>query len=189
MNKLLGLAVPLVLSTWLAVAGPASAVVVIAHHGQTGDWGYSPADDASSPAAKCGYSSRLADSYAHLRWVKVRGPLIAARDTTASRDHQTVSWQVKAQRQVNGGAWKTVASSAVHSGTAYDNTPASFSPIKLSVSGTATNQLWRALIVLKWYRNGGVEGWTKAGIEYYGVKWTVGTPDYVFTDACTGVSD
>lgn len=38
-------------------------------------------------------------------------------------------------------------------------------------------------------RNGSVDGLVKARIVYYGVKWTVGTPDYQFTGACTGAAD
>ncbi|MDL2336105.1 MAG: hypothetical protein QFC55_08755, partial [Chloroflexota bacterium] len=165
----------------LAVAGPAAAQEIIATHGQTGDWGYSPADDDSSPGAKCGYSAPMPDGWAHLRWIKVRGPIVVARDTTGGRDHQTVSWQVKIQRQATGGAWQTMASSSVHSATSYDDTGFHFTPVKVNVSGN-TDQLWRAVILLKWLRNGGVEGWTKARIEFYGVKWTVGAPDYFFTD-------
>ena len=172
----------------LAMAGPASAMVIIDSHGQTGDWGFLPSDDSSSPAGKCGYSDRLADTYAHLRWIKVRGPEVAARDITGGRDHQMVSWQVKIQRQAPGGAWKTIKSSPVHSATAYDDQSPDFSPIKVSVDGK-TYQLWRAVIIVKWWRNGSVEGWVKARIEFYSVKWTVGDPAYVFTDGCTGIAD
>ena len=33
------------------------------------------------------------------------------------------------------------------------------------------------------------EGWVKASITYYGVKWTVGSSDYVFQNSCAGSAD
>lgn len=172
----------------LGVAAPASAFQVISSSGPYGDFGWLPADDVTSPAAKCGYSGVLADNFAHLRWVKVRGPKAAARDVTAGRDQQTLSWQLTIQRQRNGGLWKTVKSSAPQFRTGWDDKSAAFDPMKVYVNGSA-DQLWRALVVIKWWRNGAVEAWVKVRVEFYGVKWTVGTPDYVFTDACTGVAD
>ncbi|MEP7361425.1 MAG: hypothetical protein ABI744_07590, partial [Chloroflexota bacterium] len=52
-----------------------------------------------------------------------------------------------------------------------------------------TSQLLRAVIYLKWLRNGSTEGWSKARMEFYGVKWTVGASDYVYQDACDGMAD
>ena len=185
-TRLTTIAALLSLMSLLVAAGPASAEIIDSH-GMTGDWGYLPADDESSPAGKCGYSDRLADSYAHLRWIKVRAPRVAARDITGGQDHQQVSWQVIVQRSSASG-WTTVKKSSAHSFTAYDDSSSAHSPIKVKFKAT-TDQSWRALILIKWLRNGSAEGWVKARIEFYGVKWTVGTPDYVFTDSCTGRAD
>jgi hypothetical protein len=53
----------------------------------------------------------------------------------------------------------------------------------------ADNQEFRAMAVLRWMRNGSVNGLLKANIYYYGVKWTVGDPSYQFEDTCWGVAD
>jgi hypothetical protein len=172
----------------LGFALPASAFEIIQTTGMTGDYGWLPADDETTPGAKCGYSEPLSDGFAHLRWIKVRAPKIAARDTSGGRDMQKAGWKVIVQRQIGDGAWTKVASSAFQMKTTYDDQSADYTAIKVFVSGQA-NQNFRALAVLRWMRNGTVEGSVKARMEYYSVKWTVGTPDYVFTDSCWGIAD
>jgi hypothetical protein len=81
-----------------------------------------------------------------------------------------------------------VAKSAAHSATSYDDTGYHFGPVKVNVNAT-THQLWRAVIYMKWIRGGSTEGWVKARIEFYGVKWTVGVPSYIYQDACDGMAD
>jgi len=44
-------------------------------------------------------------------------------------------------------------------------------------------------LYLRWMRGGSVEGTMKLVTEFYGVKWTVGSPDYVYTDWCDGRAD
>lgn len=53
----------------------------------------------------------------------------------------------------------------------------------------ASGQLFRTIGIINWLRNGISEAFVKLRLEYYGVRWTVGSPDYVFSDACTGVAD
>jgi hypothetical protein len=185
-HRLILLAVTLSTVAVLALAGPAAATTTT--HGKFGDFGYLPADSQSNPAGKCGYSEPLSDSYAHLRFIKVRPPEAIARNTTGGRDQQKVTFQVRIQRQGSGGDWSTIKTSAAQSRTAYDDQSANFDPIKVMVNGT-NSQLWRAQVILKWWRNGSVEGWGKFPLEWYGVKWTVGTPDYRFDGACTGIAD
>jgi hypothetical protein len=171
----------------LSAAGPASAQDTIASHGLTADWGYMPSDDAEHPAGRCGYSAAHDDGFAYLRWIKVRAPVVAARDVSPDDDQQKVSWQVIIQRST-ATAWKTIKRSTARVFTAYEFVPVTHDPIK--VYFTATNdQNWRALIRINWLRNGSVEGWVKASITYYGVKWTVGDPAFVFTNSCEGRAD
>src|SRR5215510_2442213 len=93
----------------LAMGGPVSAFQLLLLDGNYGDFGFLPGDSPDTPGARCGYTGRLADSYAHLAWIKVRPPQAIAVDSTPNRDHQTVGWQITIQRQVNGGKWKTWA--------------------------------------------------------------------------------
>jgi hypothetical protein len=186
-NRVATFAALLGLVALLGLAGPVSATEVIASHGKTGDWGYNPSDDSSHPVAKCGYSAPNGDGIAYLRWIKVQAPRVAARDITLGPDHQLVSWQAIIQRSSASG-WTTIKNSPVHQFTAYDNSSSAHSAVKVYVNGT-NDASWRAVIRINWLRNGSTEGWIKARIEYYGVKWTVGNPDYVFTDACGGQAD
>ncbi|HYI22241.1 MAG TPA: hypothetical protein VEX62_06355, partial [Candidatus Limnocylindrales bacterium] len=72
--------------------------------------------------------------------------------------------------------------------SAHETDPADFVDRKLYYSARA-GDLLRGTVEIKWLRSGSVEGKVKLRIEFYSVKWTVGAPDYVFEDACTGVSD
>jgi hypothetical protein len=186
-TRLAALAVFMSLVAVASIAAPVSAQEVIASQGKTGDWGYSPADDDSTPGAKCGYSAPHEDGFAYLRWIKVRGPVVVARDITGGADHQQVSWQVIVQRSSSSG-WKTIKKSSLHQFTADDGGTAAPGPIKVYVKAT-NDQDWRAVIKINWIRNGATEGWVKASMTYYGVKWTVGSPDFVYTNACDGRAD
>ena len=174
------------LSLAFALGGTASAHVVVDQYGLTGDWG--TYDSTSTPEGKCGYSAPDGTGTAYLRWMKVIAPIIIARDITPQRDHETARWQFKLQRSHNGGAWKNVASSAVQNKTTYDDTTSTLSPMKVYFNGHVGDR-FRAMVTASWVRNGAVEGWVKFRVEFYGVKWTVGVPDYVFTDACDGSQD
>jgi len=169
----------------VGLAAPAAAVKIVATYGSFGDYGFTPADAASTPAGKCGYSGVLADNYAHLRWIRVRPPSAVSQP---GRDQQRVSWQVVVQRERNTGGWKTVAKSGNQYRTAYSGVSADFDPIKVYYKGSLGQKL-RALAVIKWWRKGEVQAWVKMWIEYYGVKWTVGTPDFVYNDSCDGAAD
>ena len=171
----------------LVAAGPASATTIIASHGMTADWGYMPADETDTPAGKCGYSAAHNDGFAYLRWIKVRAPVVAARNVSANDDQQKVSWQVIVQRSIASG-WKTIKKSTTRTFTAYEFVPVNHDPIKVSFTATDDHN-WRALIKIRWLRHGSVEGWVKASITYYGVKWTVGDPGYVWSDSCGGKAD
>ena len=181
----------LVLGALLAItmSAPASAFLIASESGLRGDWGWSPADERESPGGRCGYSAEDSGGNAFLRWIRVRPPQIGARSTTAGQDSQKASWQVVVQRKIGDGLWRKVAESARQTRTTWDDHSAVYDPIKVYVNGQE-NQVFRALVFLRWLRNGSVEGSVKLVTEYYGVKWTVGTPDYVFDQGfCDGASD
>jgi hypothetical protein len=60
--------------------------------------------------------------------------------------------------------------------------------MKVPFTGNGKN-VYRAIAKLQWIRNGNVTGTVKLRMEFYSVKWTVGTPDFVFEDYCTGPAD
>ena len=81
-----------------------------------------------------------------------------------------------------------MASSTVQSKTVYDDTTSTFTPLKVYFNGHV-GDTFRAMVTASWVRNGSVEGWVKFRVEFYSVKWTVGIPGFVFTDACGGAQD
>lgn len=185
-TRTLSVALSLGLMAAMSLSGPAAAAQ-IASHGLTGDYG--TIDNSSQPGGKCGYSPANASGYAFLRWIKVNPPLVAARNLTGAREHQQVRFQFKIQRSNNGGPWKNVASSPVQTKTAYDDTSAPFTAMKAYYNGTSPTEDFRALLKISWLRNGSTEGWVKTTTENYSVKWTVGSPDFVFTEPCSGRAD
>ena len=191
MTRVATIAVLMSVTALLAMAGPAAAFQIVKQSGPHGDFGsqVSHSDSSSSPGARCGYSAADQNGNAFLRWIKVYHFLAGARDITSGRDSQQISFQAFVQRQVNGGAWKTVGKSAVQKATGYDDQSASFSDAKIYVHGTSGSQSFRALLTLKWWRNGAVEGSVKVRLQYYSVKWTVGDPNFVYTGSCLGESD
>ena len=72
--------------------------------------------------------------------------------------------------------------------TTTDAKSAKFTSLTVNVSGKA-GQLYRAIVTLTWLYQGNADGIAKARMEYYGVKWTVGSPDFVYHDACDGAAD
>jgi len=189
-SRLATLAAAISVIAVLAFAAPVSAWDPLKISGDYGDFGSQPEhqDAVEYPGAKCGYSAADGTGTAYLRWIKVYHFLAAARDLTPNRDSQMVSSQVAIQRQTSSG-WKTVAKSAIQKLTAYDDQSAKFTDPKVYVHGTSASQHFRAVLTLKWWRNGAVEGTVKARIEFYSVKWTVGSPTYVYSDACDGAAD
>lgn len=113
-------------------------------------------------------------------------PDVYARDTGAATQQQIVSVIYRLQRNTGSG-WKTVASST-QTKSASETDPADFVHRKLYYNARA-GELLRGTMEIKWLRAGTVEGKVKLRLEYYSVKWTVGTPDYIFEDACDGASD
>jgi hypothetical protein len=172
----------------LALGGTAAAYYVVAN-GSYG--GFDVTDTADDPGARCGYGDPDSHGVAVVKWVKIMNTTyVWATDPTPGRDHQKVTWRFQIQRQRGSGPWKTVASSDVLSKTAYDDTPASFAPMKLYwTSNKQYDEHVRGRVLLKWWRNGSVEGTVKLFIEYYSVKWTVGDPSYIYGDYCLGHAD
>lgn len=183
------LAIGLVLAALLAAVGaaPASAAVVLRESGLRGP--YVVADQIEEPrlpGARCGYGAENASGDAFFRWMKFRKPDVYARDTGEGAQQQRVRLTYRLQRNTATG-WKTVASLS-QTETAHETMPAEFVPRKLYYDGSA-GDLLRGVVVIKWLRNGSVEGSVALRLEYYSVKWTVGTPDYIFEDACDGAAD
>jgi len=165
----------------LAFAGVAQAEIV---YSQTGNYG--PVhffDDSGFPGGKCGYSAPI-QSITYLRWMQLLGPSVKAVDSTGGVDSQKVTWQFKLLSEVGMQPWKTIATSS-RTLTARDNQWTQFDPLKIYWKGQNLKS-YRAVSVVKWYRNGNIDGVVKAEIEYYGVKSSAVSSSYVANGACPG---
>jgi hypothetical protein len=179
-------AVALSLCAVMAFAGTASAELIVAESGNRGSWDI--VDEDGMPGGRCGYGAENASGVAALKWIRLFGPSVKAFNRTSAVDQQKVSFQVKVMRRTGSGSWSVAASSGRQTLTARDNAWTTFDPIRVYVNGAA-NQEFRAMAVLRWMRNGSVNGMLKANIYYYSAKWTVGAPGYQFEDVCWGVAD
>jgi len=165
----------------LAFAGVAHAENV---YSQTGNYG--PIhffDDSGFPGGKCGYSAKI-QSITYLRWMQLFGPSVKAVDSTIGADAQKVTWQFRLLSEVGMQPWKTVATIS-RTLTAHDNQWKQFDPLKIYWKGQNLRS-YRAVSVVKWYRNGRVDGVVKAEIDYYGVKSAAVSAGYVANGACSG---
>lgn len=168
------------------MASPASAAEVIKQTGSTGP--YVVTDTSGAPGARCGYKDVPASSEAFLQWIRVKPPTVYRAGTGTAP--QRVSWQVRLQRKrPPESTWVTVASTPNQDRHATDTTPAPFSALKVFYDAAHTSHQYRAVAVIKWYHGVTVSGTLQLRIQYYGVKWNVGNPDFVYTDACTAWAD
>jgi hypothetical protein len=178
------------LAAMLMVSGltPASAAVVLSDTGQRGIYVLPDevTDETRYPGARCGYGPESSGDDALFEWMRFRAPEVYARDTGSGTQHQRVTVIYRLQRDPGTG-WRTVASSK-QTATAHETEPADISRSKLFFDGRA-GDLMRGVVSIKWLRNGEVEGAVKLALEYYSVKWTVGSPDYIYEDACDGSAD
>ena len=183
-------AVCLGLTLAVAVGSTASAFSILQQSGNHGEWGSSNStpDDSRGLAARCGYSAPDVSGFAHLAWIKVAPFKAQAYNRTGAVDHQPVTFMVTVQRSGDGGSTWSNVSSLAQTRTAYDNLSASFSSLKVLTSGK-DGKLYRAVVTLKWLRNGQTDGLVKVLLDYYSVKWTVGDPAFVFANSCSGTAD
>lgn len=172
----------------LTAAGPASAYTVVKDEGSRGEFWFNETE--TTPLARCGYSDPNAAGDARFRWMRVLAPGIFAADRTTERDSRIVGWFFKLQRMMPTGPWQTIARSPEQKARAYDDAAAVLTAKKVYFKGKIDGSLFRAVVVMKWYKpNGSVAGKVVLRPSYYSVKWTVGTPDYVYIDACDSSAD
>jgi hypothetical protein len=160
----------------VAMAGPAAAYQVISEVGPHGH--YDITDTIGTPGAKCSYGPQVYTNWAYLKSMKVYAPHVFAADRNSEkRDHRTVSWQFKLQRQSAGeSAWHTFKSSAKQTKVAYEDTMAPFTAMTITYNSensdpdhvSGPNLYYRALVIIKWYKpDGSVESTVKLVPDYY----------------------
>ena len=181
-----GLRVVLALTAALAVlfgsSLPVGAFSVIVDDGQQGNYNFN--ESMANPRVRCGYSSYLGDK-SYFRWMRVKPPQVYAPDTSAEKiDSMRVGWRFLIQRQTAGSStWTTVAKSPVQKARAYENSPASFSKMKVYFSASKITPIFRAVVVINWYGSDGSRvGQIKLLPDHYEAKqgtsiFYLGNPD------------
>jgi hypothetical protein len=138
----------------LGAAGFATADTPIGHNGKVGM--HSLIDTAAHPGARCFYVDGAGGGDQDIDYIRIRPPQVFARDVTDGRDEQLVAWRAVIQRREQGSSnWVVDSISGLHDAPAWDDTPASFSPIELNVASHFGSKL-RVRVRMFWYKNGGM---------------------------------
>ena len=174
------LAVALALPFVLVSAGPTAAYQVLVENGLHGHYGLD--DTYLVPGGTCKYGEIVYSNWAYLIWMKVKAPQVFAADRNSEmRDHRVVSWQFKLQRKrYEATTWKTIKSSAIQRMTAYEDQAAPFTALTINYDAenedpshdpNGPNIIFRALVIIKWYKpDNSVEGTVKLIPDYYKTK-------------------
>jgi hypothetical protein len=173
----------------VANGGPAAAWQLVGtQHGLVGAYGMvDNSDHPYNAGALCHYVGSPTD---YFRSMRIRHPAAWARDVSQNEDHQLVGWRAKLQRATSpSGPWSTIRVSGEEKETAYDTATAMFHNKKLYWQSPNPSLLYRALVVIKWYRAGAVEGHVTLRVEYYRYDAPDASPDYAQQDYCQNVTD
>jgi len=169
-------------ATVLVAASTADAATTVYTSGKRGYFAIS--DTTGSPGARCVYSPPDGTGYAYLNSMVVRPPVVRARDITAARDRQLVSWRALVQTSLDpAGPWTHKGAGPWVTAAAYDNTAAPFVARAVS-SPTNFTGYARVIVQIRWIRGGVTEGRISAVVNRYNVTWTVGMPNYVYSRPC-----
>jgi hypothetical protein len=149
----------------LSSAGATAADTSLGHRGKVGP--HHLIDTAAHPGAKCFYVDGAGGGDEDIDHIRVRPPVVYARNTTAGQDQQTVGWRARIQRlEAGSSTWTTDQTSGIHLATAWDNTPASFNTIQLSVVPHYGSKL-RVRVLTYWYKSGSVVGLALNEVDWY----------------------
>jgi len=173
----------------VANGGPAAAWQRIGpEHGLVG--AYAMVDNSvhpSSAGALCHYVGSPTD---YFRSMRIHHPVARARNVSGHKDHQLVGWRTKLQRATSpSGPWTTIRVSGEEKATAYDTATAVFHDKTLSWQSSSPSLIYRALVVINWYRSGSVEGHVTLRVEFYRYDAPDASPTFVQQDHCQNVTD
>ena len=172
--------IPFIAVAALAMAFPATvaADTEMGHSGLTGT--HRLRDAAGYPGARCGYYNEKTFFLAEIR---VRPPVMFARNSTSGLDIRTVAWRAVLQDR-NGTSWTTIASKAFQKEQATDLHPADFLGQRFTdLSGDGP---YRILVDMRWYgADGSVIGNARHRVDHYGrFDMVTGAAYSAVTGAC-----
>lgn len=125
-------------------------------------------DTAGQPGARCWYEEGGGSGEEVLTSMRVKAPVVFARDTTAARDKQKIRFKAIIQRRDGAGAW-IVDRTASTTAFAWDDTAASFGPINLNVTSHYGSK-FRARVEITFYSLSG-GSWVQTGQVLREVDW------------------
>jgi hypothetical protein len=170
------LAAVLGLTLGLLAAGvvPVGADTDLPGWGRTGP--HSLRDREEQPGVTCRYG----EPSSVLETLRVRPPRIRARNVTSARDKQRVSWMIRVQYWDVNEFWATASTAGPWTATAWDDQPAAFAAQTVAAPLGMGGE-YRVVVVLRWWRNGKVEGLDRRLVDWYrytivNTSWEVG-PD------------
>ena len=160
-------AAPLLLAT---SGGIVSADTQLGSRGHTGP--HALRDRATLTGATCHYALPAGN----LTTITVRPPRVRARDVTAARDHQQVSWSIRVDHWDVNLFWATGSVHGPWAATAWDDQAAAFSARTVDAP-TGLGGSYRVVVVLRWLRSGHVEGRSVHRVDW--VTQAIGTDRFL----------
>jgi hypothetical protein len=104
-------------------------------------------DSLEFPGVRCFYNNTTFN----IQRVKVRFPIVYARNRTDGRDSQVVGWRFNLQRSTADTTdWSTIYRSPVKRSKAFDDLPAAFDNLTYSFTG-GNSFHYRVLVGMRWY--------------------------------------
>jgi hypothetical protein len=146
------MAVTLGVTLSLVLPNAAAADTPVSHRGTFGP--HALVDGLEYPGATCRY-----DDDQDLYRVRVRPPVVFARDRTSARDLQWVGWVIELQYQPAGGTFSTIQRSSVVKVMGLDDTPAPFRQRTVSIDRPRGSGSWRVVSRMIWYKPGTASTW------------------------------
>jgi hypothetical protein len=125
-------------------------------------------DSAGHPGARCSYVEGGGSGEEVLSSIRVKAPVVFARDTTAARDKQKIRFKAMIQRKDGAAAWMTILTPSA-TAFAWDDTMASFSPITVHVMSHFGSK-FRVRVEITFYSKPGAT-WIQTGQVLREVDW------------------
>jgi hypothetical protein len=160
----------------LMATAPAGADTQLGDTGKVGR--HRLRDSRATPGVVCQYSAR-----GFLTGIRVKPPVVHARNVSRGRDRQTVSWQFRIEYWDVNDFWAEMFTVSRVLRTAWDDTPAAFTARTITGDYTALGARYRVIVIMAWHRGGAVEGRANHLADFYlqvrpGPDATVGPAGY-----------
>ena len=149
----------------LSLPGGAAADTEISTSGFVG--AHRLRDAFGYPGVRCMYSTGKTATGV-LEQIRVRAPVVFARDSYGGLDIRTVGWRAVLQGRV-AGTWKTVDTTAITKDQATDKHPAEF--VGKRFTGPNPGTRFRVRIDMYWYNPAGTDvvGRSRHAVDFYAI--------------------